>query len=127
MFCNLQKNTFTFPLHTTFYRNTHLHGDCAPLLPSKETHIHMPNVMAALYSNTHSQAHYYATLYRNTHTNASYYPALNRNTHSHAHSCLELYINTHYHAHYIIHCIQTHLHITTAYCTLHTLTCPVQS
>ena len=113
MFCNLQKNTFTFPMHTTFYRNTHLHGDCAPLLPSKETHIHMPNAMAALYSNTHSQAHYYATLYRNTHTNASYYPAL--------------YINTHYHAHYIIHCIQTHLHITTAYCTLHTLTCPVQS
>ena len=127
MFCNLQKNTFTFPLHTTFYRNTHSHGDCAPLLPSKETHIHMPNAMAALYSNTHSQAHYYATLYRNTHTNASYYPALNRNTHSHAHSCLELYINTHYHAHYIIHCIQTHLLITTAYYTLHTLTCPVQS
>ena len=92
-------------------------------------HNPMATDITALYSNTHSQVQCDKTLYRTTNLNVHYYPAFDRNTHSHAHSCLELYINTHYHAHYIIHCIQTHLHITTAYCTLqkHMITCSIST
>ena len=97
--CAKKKHTFTCPL---------------PKVHSSETHTHRHNAYCTLQNHIFTCPLLSCTLMKNN-SHAHCYPDLYRNIHSHAY-CKE-------------HCIETHIHMFTAYCTLqkHTFTCPLPS
>ena len=113
-------------------RNTHSQAQC--ILHFTESHIHMPT--AILHSTeTHNHRPNYSHAHCNHYTPQKHIftctlPSCTIQKHnSHAHCYPDLYRNIHSHAYCKEHCIETHIHMFTAYCTLqkHTFTCPLPS
>lgn len=89
-YCTLQKHSFTW---------------LVPSMHSKESHIHMPTAINALYRNTHSQAHWIL------HSIDAHIPMPtavlhSTDTHSYSHCCPALCRDTHSHSYCLLHSSQ---------------------